>query len=85
MATWQRLGIAVTWTVALAIAGILYNEVFLQSLYPLIDQSGTFSTPIVWLNRIAPIVILVLLVAVWVWVVAGAVQDERSVDARRVR
>jgi hypothetical protein len=32
-----------------------------------------------------PIVLVILLLAVWVWVIAGAVQDERTVDRRRVR
>jgi hypothetical protein len=30
-------------------------------------------------------VLVVLLLAVWAWVIAGAIQDERTVDRRRVR
>jgi len=30
-------------------------------------------------------VLAVLLAAVWLWVIAGAVQDERTIDTRRVR
>jgi len=85
MATWQRIGIAIAWTIGLLIAGLLYNEVFVAEIYPLIDTSAQFATPAVWLRRIFPIVVLVLLAAVWTWVIAGAVQDEKTVDRRRVR
>ena len=85
MATWQRIAFALFSTVGLLLAGLIYNEVFLTEIYPLIDNSGTFSAPVVWLNRLVPIVIVTLALAVWVWVIAGAVQDERTVDRRRVR
>jgi len=85
MATYQRIGVAIIWTVALAVAGLLYNRVFKGALYPLVDPDGIFSTPVVWLDNLVPVVIVILLLAVWVWVIAGAVQDERTVDRRRVR
>ena len=85
MATYQRIGVAIAWTVALALAGILYQRVFVDSLLPIVDTDGIFSTPVVWLDRLIPVVIVVLLLAVWVWVIAGAVTDERTVDRRRVR
>lgn len=85
MATWQRLGVAMVWTIGLLFLGMIYNEVFSQALLPMVPTDGPFSTPIVWLDRLAPVVIVILLLAVWVWVVFGAVQDERTVDRRRVR
>jgi len=85
MATYQRIGVAIAWTVALAVAGILYQRVFVDSLLPIVDTDGIFSTPVVWLDRLIPVVIVVLLLAVWVWVIAGAVKDEKTVDRRRVR
>jgi len=85
MSTWQRFGVALVWTIGLAVAGLLYNEVFVSELFPMIDTDGIFSTPVVWLERLVPVVIVILLLAVWVWVIAGAVQDERTVDRRRVR
>jgi len=84
MPTWQRIGLALAYTIALLVGALLYNEVFVQGLLPLINMSGTFSTPVVWLERIVPAVLLILLVAVWGWVIVGAVQDERTVN-RRVR
>jgi len=85
MSTWGRIRVAIFSTVALAVAGVIYTRVFAAHLLPLIDTSGTFSTPIVWLDQLAPLVIVILLLAVWAWVIAGAVQEERSVDRRRVR
>jgi hypothetical protein len=83
MATWQRFGVALFYTVGLAIGGIFYRQVFVNELRPLIDPSGTFSTPVLWLDNIVPLVLLMILLAVWAWVIAGAVQDERTVDRRR--
>jgi len=85
MATWQRIGVALYTTIALMIGGLIYNRVFVSELVPLVESGGTFSTPVTWLVRIVPIVLVILLLAVWVWVIAGAVQDERTVDRRRVR
>jgi len=85
MSTWQRLGFALFATVALALLGIIYAEVFSASLLPLVDPDGIFSTPVIWLDRLIPIIIPTLLLVVWGWVIAGAVQDERTVDRRRVR
>lgn len=85
MSTWNRIRYAFASTVGLSFAGIIYTEVFSQELLPLVPMDSTFATPVVWLDRIAPIVIVTLLLAVWVWVIAGAVQDERTVDRRRVR
>jgi hypothetical protein len=51
----------------------------------LIDPNGTFSTPAVWLEQLVPVLFVILGMGVWLWVIAGAVQDERGVDRRRVR
>ena len=85
MSTWKRIGIALLFTIALMVGALLYNEVFVGAILPLVDTSGTFSTPVVWLERIVPAVLLILLVTVWGWVIVGAVQDERTVNRRRVR
>jgi hypothetical protein len=85
MSTWNRLRFAFVSTVGLGILGIIYTQVFSATLLPTIDKNGIFSTPVIWLDNIVPIIIAVLLLTVWVWVIAGAVQDERNVDRRRVR
>jgi len=85
MSTWQRFGVAIFWTIGSMIGGLLYNEVFLAELLPLVDTDGQFGAPVVWLEALVPLILLALLAAVWAWVIAGAVQDERRVDARRVR
>ena len=85
MATWRRIGFAVFSSLAIAVGALIYNEVFVAELLPIVPTEGPFGTPVVWLERVVPIVLLVLLLAVWVWVVAGAVQDERRVDRRRAR
>jgi len=83
MATWQRFGVALFSTLALGVGGIIYRQVFVNELLPLVDPDGTFSTPVIWLDNLVPLVLVALLLAVWVWTIAGAVQDERTVDRRR--
>jgi len=85
MATWQRIGVALFWTLGLMVGGMVYQRVFKAALYPLIDPNGTFSTPAVWLEQLVPVLFVILGMGIWVWVIAGAVQDERGVDRRRVR
>ena len=85
MATWQRIGVALFFTIALAVGALLYNEVFVQTLIPVVDMDGQFSQPVVILEAIVPIILLVLLAAVWLWVITGAVRDERTVQTRRTR
>jgi cell shape-determining protein MreD len=85
MSTWQRMGVAMFSTIALMIGGVLYQQVFANNLFPMIDPAGQFSQPVVWLDRLVPLILVVLALAVWAWVIAGAIQDERTVDRRRVR
>lgn len=85
MSTFKRIGVAMFFTLALAIAAMIYNRVFVQQLLPLVEQGGTFSQPAYILESLVPILLAVLLAASWLWVIAGAVQDERTVTRRRVR
>lgn len=85
MATWQRFGVALTWTIGLMIAGLLYNEVFVEGLLPVVPTEGTFGTPVGWMEVLVPLIIAGLLLTVWGWVIAGAVQEERTVQQQRVR
>ena len=85
MSTWSRIRVAFIWTISLSVAGIIYANVFSAELLPIVNPDGLFSTPVIWLDNLVPIIIATLLLAVWVWVIAGAVRDERTVDRRRVR
>jgi hypothetical protein len=85
MATWLRIGVALAYTIALMVGALLYSEVFVQTLLPIVDMDGQFSQPVAILEVLVPVVLLVLLAAVWLWVIAGSVQDERTIRTRRVR
>jgi len=85
MSTFQRFGIGLFSTFALFVGGVIYRQVFADGILPLVDTGGQFSTPVVWLDNLIPFILLALLLAVWAWVIAGAVQDERTVNRRRVR
>lgn len=85
MATWLRIGVALAYTIALMVGALLYQQVFVETLLPVVDMDGKFTQPIELLEVIVPLVLLVLLGAVWLWVIGGAVQDERRVSRRRIR
>jgi len=85
MSTFKRFGVALFYTLGLAIGAVFYQRIFVANLLPLVEESGTFSQPVFIMNRIVPIVLAVILLATWIWVVAGAVQDETTVDRRRIR
>jgi len=74
MATWQRIGVAIFFTIALAVGGLVYQQVFVEVLLPVVDMSGQFSQPVGMLEVIVPIVLLVLVAAL----VIGIVQRLRS-------
>jgi len=80
----RRFGVAMVWTIGLAIGGILYQQIWVEEIFPLIDQNGLFSSPAVWLDRIVPLVLVIMLLAVWIWVISGAIEDEKTVRRRRL-
>lgn len=85
MSHMQRFGYALFATLALGIGGIIYSEVFSASLMPLVtgEHSGQFTQYVEWLDQLVPLIIVILLLAVWLWVIGGAVQQERTVERRR--
>jgi len=85
VSTFQRIGVAMFSTISLMIGGLIYNEVFVAALLPVIPTSGPFSTPITWLENLVPLILVMLLLVVWAWVVIGAVEDEKTVRRSRVR
>jgi len=85
MSTFQRIGVAMFSTISLMIGGLIYNEVFVAALLPVVPTSGPFSTPITWLENLVPLILVMLLLVVWAWVVIGAVEDEKTVRRTRIR
>lgn len=85
MGTVQRSGYALFATLALAVGGVIYAEVFTAELVPLATEthSGPFSSRVTWLDQLVPVILVGLLLAVWLWVIWGAVQEERTVQRRR--
>lgn len=82
----QRFGFAFAATIALSIAGIIYARVFTTELAPLATEthSGPFDDPVIWMDQLIPVIIVILLLAVWLWVIAAGVQEEKTVQRRRM-
>ena len=85
MATWKRIAVGLANTIALAILGIIYQQVFVETLIPAQTTEGTYSFLITWIDNLVPFIIAILLLTVWAWVIAGAVQEERTRDRRQLR
>jgi len=84
MQLWNRLAVAFFYTVGLGVGGILYGSVFVDELQPLVSDGGQFSFLVRWLDVIVPLVLVGILVVVWYWVITGAVQEEQTVQRRRL-
>ena len=85
MSMFGRMAYGFYATIAVAIGGLFYYEVYVENLRAFGPEEGPFAQPLVYLDMIVPIVLLTILLAVWVWVLIGSVQEERSVDRRQVR
>jgi hypothetical protein len=73
-----RVSVAVIATLGVAGAGIVYYRAGL----PIIDMaqnqfSGPYTPVATALTNVVPVVLTVILLAVWTWVLYGAVQKER--------
>jgi hypothetical protein len=83
---YARIRFGIVATLALAALGILYY----QAVVPIIDlgeSGGSLSGPFSWvvgdLQTVAAPLIVVLLLMVWVYVLAGGAREERAVRRRR--
>lgn len=85
MSTFGRFAYGLYATIAVAIGALFYNEVFVESLLEFAPTEGPFAAPVGYLQIIVPIVLLTILLAVWVWVIVGGVQEERRVEHQRIR
>lgn len=72
-------------TFALAVGGVIYNEVFHGGLYDLAvnEHAGIFSQHVKTLDALVPVLLAGLLLVIWAWVLVGGAQEERA--RRRVR
>ena len=85
MSTFGRFAYGFYATIAVAIGGLFYNEIFVENLLQFAPTEGPFAAPVEYLQIIVPIVLLTILLAVWVWVIVGGVQEERRVEQQRIR
>ena len=85
MSTFSRMAYGFYATIGIAIGGLMYNEVYLNNLREVGPTEGIWAQPLELLDYIVPFVLLTILLAVWVWVIIGSVQEERSRDVRQVR
>jgi hypothetical protein len=81
----SRIQFALIVTIVDMTMAIIHFRVGVAFLYPLArDHPGPFSPLIGQLEAVIPLVLMLALLFVWGYVVYGAVQDERSVNRRRV-
>jgi hypothetical protein len=79
MATYRRAVFAIATTIAVAVVGIIYYRAF-QPLAELAtgQHSGPATTAVTTADVLVPTTLLIVLLGVWVWVLAGGVQRERA-------
>lgn len=84
MSVFLRFAVTFQATIAIAIGGFFYRQVFIENLLEYAPKSGPFAAPVDQLQVVVPIVLVTMLAAVWTWMIYGAIQEERRVDRRRV-
>lgn len=84
MGTFLRFAVTFQSTIAIAIGAYFYNTIYHENLREFAPESGPFAAPVGYLDYIVPIVLATMLLAVWTWMIYGVVQEERSVEQRRV-
>lgn len=81
----RRFAFAMKVTLVMGLAAIIHFRVGVEQIYPLArnDFAGPFTGIIDILEFTVPLAIAIIIIATWVWVLIGPVQEERTV--RRVR
>jgi len=80
MATWKRMAVWFMVTVMCAIGGIIHFRVGVAHLYPMATEqhTGPFTPAVERLEIIVPLSLVLLVLGVGVWAMAGGVQEERA-------
>ena len=86
MSQFRRFAVGVFFTLALAVTGVIYQQVYMNELHGLIgEHPGPFSFVQDLLANIPVVVIVGLLLAVWTWVLVGGAQEERAQEQQVIR
>lgn len=72
----QRLALAFTVTIGVAVTAIIYFRVG-NSLFDLAQTGGPFDSVIPMLEALVPVALVLLLGGTWLWVIYGGVQRKR--------
>ena len=72
----QRLALAFTVTIGVAVTAIIYFRVG-NSLFDLAQTGGPFDSVIPMLEALVPAALVIILGGTWLWVIYGGVQQKR--------
>lgn len=72
----QRLALAFTVTIGVAVTAIIYFRVG-NSLFELAQTGGPFDPVIPMLEALVPVALVIILGGTWLWVIYGGVQQKR--------
>jgi len=72
----QRLALAFTVTIGVAVTAIIYFRVG-NSLFDLAQTGGPFDSVIPMLEALVPVALVIILGGTWLWVIYGGVQRKR--------
>lgn len=85
MGLFGRLKIVMVTTIGVGFLGIIFNELGRDLIQRIKDQDGPFSALAGQVETMVPLVLVLLLLGVLAWFLVSSVQEERTVDRRRVR
>jgi len=73
----RRFQYGVGATIGLGGLALIYQQVF-TPIFDMADSNGPFTHVLTSAHNVVPILIVVLLLAVWIWMVVAPVQQERN-------
>lgn len=85
MGLFGRLKIVMVTTIGVGFLGIIFNELGRDLIQRIKEQDGPFSALAGQVETMVPLVLVLLLLGVLAWFLVSSVQEERTVDRRRVR
>lgn len=71
--------------IGVGFVGVVFNEIGRDLIARVEEQDGPFSGVAGQVETIVPLVLAGLLLAAVLWFIASAIQEERSVNRRRIR
>lgn len=79
MSTYLRMAVLMATTIAVGVTGVIYYQVGVAHLFPMVyDGGGPWTDAVKMLEWAVPVTLAILELGVIAWAISGGVQEERA-------